>query len=73
MNAETLKTRILAQDMESVHHHAGSVWPELEGSHIFLTGGTGFFGKWLFSFCKKVAGDLLKCSCNYELTVLNHL
>ena len=67
MNAETLKTRILAQDMESVHHHAGSVWPELEGSHIFLTGGTGFFGKWLLHSIKHVIESE---DFNIKITVL---
>lgn len=54
MNAETLKRRILAQDMENVHLHTGSVWSKLEGSHIFLTGGTGFFGKWLLHSVRHV-------------------
>ena len=35
------------QDLDHVLEHVGEHWTALEGSHVFITGGTGFVGKWL--------------------------
>ncbi len=38
----------LADDLDHVlEHTASGVWEALRGQQIFLTGGTGFFGRWL--------------------------
>lgn len=37
---------------------------ELAGKRIFLTGGTGFFGKWLLSFFQTLATDVVVLSRN---------
>lgn len=41
------KNYIIQQDLENVLIHCDSVWEELKGSNLFITGGTGFIGRWL--------------------------
>ena len=39
--------RIPLDDLEYIFQYTKDIWEPLRGKSIFLTGGTGFFGKWL--------------------------
>lgn len=39
--------RIPILDLENIYQNTIDIWEPLRGKSIFLTGGTGFFGKWL--------------------------
>jgi nucleoside-diphosphate-sugar epimerase len=60
--------RLNADDLEYIYQSTKENWQPLAGKSIFITGGTGFFGKWLlesFVYINK------KLQLNASLTVLS--
>lgn len=39
--------RLPVEDLEHIYQNTKDIWESFRGKSIFLTGGTGFFGKWL--------------------------
>jgi|HubBroStandDraft_5_1064220.scaffolds.fasta_scaffold643729_2 hypothetical protein len=61
--------RIDADDLDHILHNTEALWQELRGQSIFITGGTGFFWRWLLeSFCH--ANRSL--SLDAQVTLLTH-
>jgi dTDP-glucose 4,6-dehydratase len=59
--------RLPVEDLEHIYQNTQDIWESFRGKSIFVTGGTGFFGKWLLeSFI--YAND--KLSLNAKITTL---
>ncbi len=59
--------RLPIEDLEHIYQNTQDIWESFRGKSIFVTGGTGFFGKWLLeSFI--YAND--KLALNAKITTL---
>jgi len=58
----------LKADIEHIIQHTQTVWKELYGKTIFLTGGTGFFGKWILESFLSANSSL---SLNAKMLILS--
>ena len=59
---------LATEDLDHVLRHTAALWPQLAGKRLFITGGTGFFGKWILE-STVAANDRL--NCEVKVTVLS--
>lgn len=55
---------ILERDLDAVNAALAPLWPRLAGARIFMTGGTGFIGRWMLE-------ALARAGLDVELVVLS--
>jgi dTDP-glucose 4,6-dehydratase len=60
--------RIAASDLEEIVRLGARDFEALRGARLFITGGTGFFGKWLLAGLDRADRDL---GLNLKLTILS--
>jgi dTDP-glucose 4,6-dehydratase len=56
------------EDLDHILRHTHPLWEQVRGRHIFISGGTGFFGAWLLeslAYCNR------KLNLNVSATVLS--
>ncbi|WCM29051.1 NAD-dependent epimerase/dehydratase family protein [Sphingomonas sp. QA11] len=49
---------ILDEDLDAVQTALAPLWPRLEGARIFMTGGTGFIGRWMLEALNRADIDI---------------
>lgn len=60
--------KIIDQDLEHIFKHTRNLWEEFRGQKIFITGGTGFIGRWLL---ESFAYANIKLDLQASITVLS--
>jgi nucleoside-diphosphate-sugar epimerase len=58
----------LAADLDHILQHTHGIWEPLRGQRIFITGGTGFFGRWLLESFARANAELDLKATAYVLT-----
>lgn len=62
-----MKPWSLEQDLDNILQQSSTVWPELRGARLFITGGTGFIGRWLLESLRHADQSL---SLGVQATIL---
>lgn len=60
--------RISELDLDNIYFHTKELWGGLEGKSVFITGATGFFGKWMLESLLHINKKL---SLNMRITALS--
>jgi nucleoside-diphosphate-sugar epimerase len=58
---------ISPRDLDEIGRQTETLWDEVRGERVFLTGGTGFFGRWLI---ESFAAANQRFALNSQITVL---
>jgi dTDP-glucose 4,6-dehydratase/UDP-glucose 4-epimerase len=67
MPASNTHSQVLSQDMENILARKVELWEQLRNESIFITGGTGLFGRWIL---ESLVSANQAFNLNFKITIL---